>query len=539
MHIQRTNILAPAIAALAIAAFLLMQDRQGTVYPEALLRADSIVSKQPDSAAVILDGLEHGMASAPEAVRMRYRLIRQKQIAYSFGRFTSDSAARALVEYYETRGERSRLPEAYYYAGKTYMSLNDSPMAMEYFFKTLDAAAESDLNLRGRTYSQLGYIFDRQWLDSEALGMFKKAYRCSSKTNDTVSMIFSLRDMGGMYVDLSKPDSALACYNKALALAEASHDKPMAITVTGQLARFYSQQGDYEMAFKCLNKVIGEDSCWDRGSIAGIAAKWYEANGKPDSAIMLYKEVADIGTVYTKADAYKALAEHYLAQKNQKEAALCLTNYKKAIDSIQGITTTEAIKQTSNLREYRFRESEFRRLRQKNKEQRAIMAILATIGSVATLALAFLSVYLRRKRNLQSMKLGRRKTGKASEPGHEAGNGMKDSLMHSEEIYKSIMLMVNNPNAKKKITEEMWAELSQAVNRIYPGFDENLYSLCKMSTFDYRICLLIKIKIQPSHIAAMANLSTSGVSTLRSKLFMRAFGKKGRSSDWDDIINSL
>ena len=263
-------------------------------------------------------------------------------------------------------------------------------------------------------------------------------------------MIFSLRDMGGMYVDLSKPDSALACYNKALALAEASHDKPMAITVTGQLARFYSQQGDYEMAFKCLNKVIGEDSCWDRGSIAGIAAKWYEANGKPDSAIMLYKEVADIGTVYTKADAYKALAEHYLAQKKQKEAALCLTNYKKAIDSIQGITTTEAIKQTSNLREYRFRESEFRRLRQKNKEQRAIMAILATIGSVATLALAFLSVYLRRKRNLQSMKLGRRKTGKASEPGHEAGNGMKDSLMHSEEIYKSIMLMVNNPNAKKE-----------------------------------------------------------------------------------------
>ncbi len=107
MHIQRTNILAPAIAALAIAAFLLMQDRQGTVYPEALLRADSIVSKQPDSAAVILDGLEHGMASAPEAVRMRYRLIRQKQIAYSFGSFTSDSAARALVEYYETRGELS------------------------------------------------------------------------------------------------------------------------------------------------------------------------------------------------------------------------------------------------------------------------------------------------------------------------------------------------------------------------------------------------------------------------------------------------
>lgn len=57
------------------------------------------------------------------------------------------------------QGRAKRLPEAYYYAGKTYMSLNASLMAMEYFFKTLDAAAESDLNLRGRTYSQLGYIY--------------------------------------------------------------------------------------------------------------------------------------------------------------------------------------------------------------------------------------------------------------------------------------------------------------------------------------------------------------------------------------------
>lgn len=121
---------------------------------------------------------------------MRYRLIRQKQIAYSFGSFTSYSTARALVEYYETRGERSRLPEAYYHVGKTYLSLNDSPMAMEYFFKTLDAVPESDLNLRGRTYSQLGYIFDRQWLDSEALGMFKKAYRCISRARDTRVVVF-------------------------------------------------------------------------------------------------------------------------------------------------------------------------------------------------------------------------------------------------------------------------------------------------------------------------------------------------------------
>lgn len=524
---------------ITFAIIVTSQNSPKTAYPQAMLTADSIVAENPDSAAALLKELERQIADAPDAVRMRYQLIQQKLTAYTFGTYQSDSTALTLVKYYETRGEHELLPQADYYAGKAYMSLNDSPMAMEYFYKSLDIIPESDLNLRSRIYSQLGYIFDRQWLDSDALEMFKKAYQCSSMTNDTASMIFSLRDMGNRYGDLNKPDSALTCYNKALSLAEASKNRPMTITVTGQLARFYSQQGDYEKAFKYLKEVINEDSCWDRSSIAGIAAKWYEANGKRDSAIIFYKEVAEIGTVYTKADAYKVLADHYLAQNNLKKATLCLTNYKKMTDSIQGIRTTEIINQKHDLYEYRLREHEINRLKLKNKEQNTMIAILATISSIALLAFAFSIIYVKQRRNSQQLKLEKFQMPKKNGPEIESQRTSKEETMHSEEIYKNIMLMVNNPNAKKKINEEMWAALSQAVNRIYPGFDEKLYGLCKMSEFDYRICLLIKIKLSPSCIAAIANLSTSGVSTLRSKLFTRAFNRKGRPSDWDDVITSL
>lgn len=524
---------------ITFAIIVTSQNSPKTAYPQAMLTADSIVAENPDSAAALLKELERQIADAPDAVRMRYQLIQQKLTAYTFGTYQSDSTALTLVKYYETRGEHELLPQAYYYAGKAYLSLNDSPLAMEYLYKSLNIIPESDLNLRSRIYSQLGYIFDRQWLDSDALEMFKKAYQCSSMTNDTASMIFSLRDMGNRYGDLNKPDSALTCYNKALSLAEASKNRPMTITVTGQLARFYSQQGDYEKAFKYLKEVINEDSCWDRSSIAGIAAKWYEANGKRDSAIIFYKEVAEIGTVYTKADAYKVLADHYLAQNNLKKATLCLTNYKKMTDSIQGIRTTEIINQKHDLYEYRLREHEINRLKLKNKEQNTMIAILATISSIALLAFAFSIIYVKQRRNSQQLKLEKFQMPKKNGPEIESQRTSKEETMHSEEIYKNIMLMVNNPNAKKKINEEMWAALSQAVNRIYPGFDEKLYGLCKMSEFDYRICLLIKIRLSPSSIAAIANLSTSGVSTLRSKLFMRAFNRKGRPSDWDDVIASL
>lgn len=313
----------------------------------------------------------------------------------------------------------------------------------------------------------------------------------------------------------------------------------MAITVTGQLARFYSQQGDYEKAFKYLKEIINEDSCWDRSSIAGIAAKWYEASGKRDSAIMYYKEVAEIGTVYTKANAYRVLSDCALAQNDLKAARRNLEKYKKLIDSIQAITATETINQKHDLYEYRFREREINRLQQKSKEQNTIIAILASTCAMAVLAFIFSITYVRQKQNAQQQKLEKIQTAKAAGLETESQSASKEEMMRSEEIYKSIMLMVNNPNTKKKITEEMWAALSQAINKIYPGFDEKLYGLCKMSTFDYHICLLIKIRLSPSSIAAIANLSTSGVSTLRSKLFMRAFNRKGRPSDWDDVIASL
>lgn len=527
------------IAVTSIVGIVTERNRQKPEYPQAMLTADRMASENPDSAALLLKRMEADMANAPEAVRMRYQLIQQKLKAYTFGTYRSDSTALALVKYYETRGERELLPQAYYYAGKAYMSLNDSPMAMEYFYKSLDIIPESDLNLRSRIYSQLGYIFDRQWLDNDALEMFNKAYQCDSMTNDTVSMIFSLRDMGGIFADIAKPDSALVCYNKALSLAEASKDKPMAITVTGQLARFYSQQGDYEKAFKYLKEIINEDSCWDRSSIAGIAAKWYEASGKRDSAIMYYKEVAEIGTVYTKANAYRVLSDCALAQNDLKAARRNLEKYKKLIDSIQAITATETINQKHDLYEYRFREREINRLQQKSKEQNTIIAILASTCAMAVLAFIFSITYVRQKQNAQQQKLEKIQTAKAAGLETESQSASKEEMMRSEEIYKSIMLMVNNPNTKKKITEEMWAALSQAINKIYPGFDEKLYGLCKMSTFDYHICLLIKIRLSPSSIAAIANLSTSGVSTLRSKLFMRAFNRKGRPSDWDDVIASL
>ena len=84
-----------------------------------------------------------------------------------------------------------------------------------------------------------------------------------------------------------------------------------------------------------------------------------------------------------------------------------------------------------------------------------------------------------------------------------------------------------------------WVELAEAVNAAYTGFTEKLYSLYRMSDQDYRVSLLIKVRIQPKDIATLTAHSKESVASTRSRLYQKVFGRKGTTKDWDDFILSI
>lgn len=111
--------------------------------------------------------------------------------------------------------------------------------------------------------------------------------------------------------------------------------------------------------------------------------------------------------------------------------------------------------------------------------------------------------------------------------------------MEASPIYAIIRQRLNSPNERKRLSEDEWWQLSETVNTVYPGFDEKLAELCKMSTADYRLCLLIKIEVSPSAMAQILVKTSSGITSARAKLFKRAFGSNGGAAKWDDVIRSL
>lgn len=111
-----------------------------------------------------------------------------------------------------------------------------------------------------------------------------------------------------------------------------------------------------------------------------------------------------------------------------------------------------------------------------------------------------------------------------------------ETLVFKSDIYIKLKTM---SAMGQSMNDQDWRQLEQVVNAAFGNFTEQLYGLYRMSTQDYRVSLLIKVRFQPKEIASLTAHSKESVASTRSRLYMKVFGKKGSSKDWDDFIFSL
>ncbi len=110
------------------------------------------------------------------------------------------------------------------------------------------------------------------------------------------------------------------------------------------------------------------------------------------------------------------------------------------------------------------------------------------------------------------------------------------STIFSSDVYQRLQQSLNEG---RNLPDADWQELTDVVDSVYSGFTDKLYSLYRMSPQDYRVSLLIKMRLQPKDIAVLTAHSKESVATTRSRLFQKVFGKKGSTRDWDDFILSI
>ena len=202
-------------------------------YPPVLQEADSLCAVLPDSAVSLLRAVAEDMRQEPEHVQKRFHLLTIKADDKAYITHTSDSLILSLVDYYEHGGDKAYLGEAYYYAGSTYRDLGDAPRALDYYQKALDAMpGDENLKVKSKVYAQMGELFGYQKLYRNALSSYQQSYQCDISLNDTIGMIYNLRDMGFAFRGLNKPDSTLYLLNQAHELAMSINNRQMDNRIT-------------------------------------------------------------------------------------------------------------------------------------------------------------------------------------------------------------------------------------------------------------------------------------------------------------------
>ena len=111
----------------------------------------------------------------------------------------------------------------------------------------------------------------------------------------------------------------------------------------------------------------------------------------------------------------------------------------------------------------------------------------------------------------------------------------KQMLTNAETVYH----LHRKAASAKSATHEDWEDIMELMMQNSPNFFENLYQRGNLSDKERNICILIKLRFQPSEIASLTDSSPQNVTNIRQRLLQRLFGKNGGAKDFDQMILDL
>ena len=557
-------------------------------YDDLMLRADSIMDVDDDSAKVairMLDGIKSQLPEFSQSQKMRYELLRHKAMNKACITFTSDSVMKKVVDYYDNHGSANERMLANYVLGCVYRDMYEAPMALEYYNKATEqadtTAADCDYGTLYRVYSQMGFLFSKQYLPYQLLDAFGKAVKYAYLAKDTLNAIINYQNRENAYSYLGNKDSVIAINLHAATMFKQIGNNYAAAIAFGCNYNYYVEKEDTLNALKTFKAYFStgyegnseyEDS---KAYVLCQKGTYYMFTAQLDSAYNNLQQSLRLCKSYSiKAATTKALAQYY-AKVNQPamamKYALQSSEYNDS-DLIEARKTQ--LQQVQAMYDYSRNQEVAKRAEQKAKRsmQMNYMIVLACIMLFLLLSYIYRKQLALKKKKIavskllyedSLLKLKRLQDEKAklvSENDNKlvqiitekektinklkaeindiqekySLSSMSDvelALMDSS-IYKKIKFIEVHP--KKNMSEEDWKELADTVEKAIPNFIPRLKN--KLSDKDYQICLLIRLGFSTSLIARLLDLSVAAISKSRKTMLKKLCGKVGKPKEFDEYV---
>ena len=526
-----------------------------------------IGNHEPNKALMMLDSLEIDVRGESDYVKHKYDLLRIRLNDKADNIPSSDIMIKQLVEYFGEKGTTLEKQEVYYYAGSVYRDLQDTPHALENFYKSIDYASEDECDsiMLRNTYSNLNYLYYRVQNYKDALGMALKEVEISKRLNN--NLVKPFMHLGTAYLTLDSTKQAEVAFDSAYFYIIESEDISSQEETLIHLLNSYSELGKMSKAETCLSHIT-TNPLKEFAPFPCLAfAQFYESAGKKDSAIIYCKRILDeMPDIYNVYDAAKTLYRLYQATGDIMNANKYANIYMQYSDSLDFGKRQELAATVNN--EYQYHLDQKKEMDLKDEKDAFKRALI--IVSFLALSLIFIGYIInirRRNKHLQEIiKLSAelqqisdndeqlreditKKEKELEKSSNELQNikhelqmvneelseydrALKDkeheltekieqnkaviSMLHQSELEENAEDVIHDirqsSSGKKEMTSADWKKLYQAVDQLYPTFKDTL--LRELGTFtdqQMQVCYLIKIGLSKPQIQNITNLSRATI----------------------------
>lgn len=476
-----------------------------------LLQAEAVCQQQPDSAILLLNGLDIDSFST-EVDKALYALVFTEAIHRIGLTFSSDSLIAFSQHYYSEQGDHERRTRAelqhaiVLYGQQHYGDAFRLLKQVEHQASQMD-----DPSLSYELYAVLGDINDNANNYSQTIDYYHRSLQAAQQLGNKSWMARQLNNIATTYDAMNQTDSLQAYIERCQPLLDSVEGSVRATMLTN-MGSYYLHQNNLAEAKACLHasqqityldktiKLLGDIAA--REGLFQLAADyWSQTLQSPDVAISM--------------DSYRLLISHYDSIAAQHPDAHRMAShlsqrlnrlYRSRYEHNDAATILDL-------------QTQYDEQQRERHQYRTVIWLLSALVAAALAAGLLAWYYVLTHRALVQMQRQKKRQQR------DNSRQLKDVTAR---LHKSAML--GQPAADEDVST-----LQQVCFSLNP---ELLTLLKPLGVREQALCLLIYHHFQPSEIACLLMASPQSITNMRVKLLKRLFGETGGAKDFDQHLLS-
>lgn len=483
-----------------------------------------IMSEKPDSAFVLLESIANPDVLNDKAFAHFCLIYAQlsEQLGEDMPFVPQMERANA---YFEKHGSPEEKMNCLLYLGMSYEEDTDFEWAMKSYLQAVERAKKAKKYLlMGKLYNKIAELHDFDDNYDEAERYLLLSGKSYLQGNDSVNYIYSIRNIGRLYMLKEEYEEASKYFQKAYRQALPMNDSLLLSSLTNRLGNNYKEMKNYSLAEDYLFKSIVYDEAGSAPTYLALA-DLYTEKGEYDKA----REYIEMAILHKTADRPLTggiLYRSYMLEKELGNYSLSLDYYERFNHFADSIAELQA--KTDVLKaEKRYEYAEI--LNENTKLELGYYRYLTCSIFVFLMFVILVAKYkyslTKKNEKLRNKQMEINNVLQEKEYAvqglSEKISSIRKGILENSDVYKKMIQNAQSIEDAKKnlLTDQEWLALYELLRMAYPFFMDGLQKKFPgLTETEKRFCCLLKLGLNNQQLAVFLNIQPTSVDRKRYRI---------------------